>query len=140
MHEVINTNKKGCIICGFAGCGKSTLGHKRKGVVDLESTPFNKDWKTYVRVANHMKNSGYIVLVSCHKELREELHNQNIEYYLAIPTINEKTIYLNRYRHRGNSEEFIKLMDNNFGSFTKVYDWEKDHLIQLKGNSYLSII
>ena len=135
MDTVMNVDSS--IICGFAGCGKSTLGHSRENVVDLESTPFNKDWKTYVRVANHMKNNGYTVLVSCHKELREELHNQGIEYYLAMPTINEKSIYLNRYKNRGNTEEFIKMMDENFEKFTEVYDWEKDKVIKLEGDTYL---
>lgn len=73
------------IICGFAGIGKSTLARNRAGVVDLESTPFEKDWKRYVKVASHMAKNGYTVLLSCHKELREELHAQGIEYTLALP-------------------------------------------------------
>jgi len=34
----------GRIICGFAGIGKSTLAKNKAGFVDLESTPFEKDW------------------------------------------------------------------------------------------------
>lgn len=139
MNNNISNKDEGYIVCGFAGCGKSTAGHNIKGVVDLESTPFNKDWETYVRVANHMKKNGYKVLMSCHKELREELHNQGIEYLLAMPTINEKEIYLNRYKNRGNTDAFIENMDKNFEKFTEVYDWEKDNLILLKGDTYLTI-
>ena len=61
------------IFCGYAGVGKSTAAKKFSGVVDLESTPFQRDWVTYARVAKHMSDQGYIVLVSCHNELREEL-------------------------------------------------------------------
>jgi len=52
------------IFCGYAGVGKSTAASKFVRVVDLESTPFQKDWETYARVAKHMSDQGYIVLVS----------------------------------------------------------------------------
>lgn len=33
------------IICGYAGVGKSTLAKEVDGIMDLESTPFEKDWE-----------------------------------------------------------------------------------------------
>ena len=81
------------IICGFAGTGKSTAAKKIPGVVDLESTPFQKDWETYVRVAKHMSDNGYIVLLSCHQELRNELQNQGIDYVVVVPDKSHKDLY-----------------------------------------------
>lgn len=95
------------IFCGYAGVGKSTAAKKFLGVVDLESTPFQKDWETYARVAKHMSDQGYIVLVSCHKELREELHRIGAEYMIVYPEKNQKEIYRRRYIKRGNTSEFI---------------------------------
>ena len=44
------------IICGFPGVGKSTLA-KFSNWVDLESTPFEKDWVRYAKVAKHMSDN-----------------------------------------------------------------------------------
>ena len=126
---------QGAIICGFASIGKSYYAKLATRVVDLESTPFKKDWKTYARVADHMRKNGYVVLISCHKELREELHNQDIPYYVALPRIEDKDIYIQRYKQRQNTEEFIKLLEENFEDFVKSYDWEE--VIQIPGNTYL---
>ena len=111
------------IFCGYAGVGKSTAAKKIKGVVDLESTPFQKDWETYARVAKHMSDQGYIVLLSCHKELREELHRIGAEYRVVFPDKNEhKEIYRKRYKDRGNSQEFI---DNQMNHWD---EWVGDEL------------
>jgi hypothetical protein len=115
---------KGRIICGFAGIGKSTMAKKRANVVDLESTPFQRDWQTYARVANHMKNNGYTVLVSCHNELRTQLHNDGIEYDVVLPNLEQKEVFMNRYANRGNTGAFIKLLDENWADFCKELPWE----------------
>ena len=95
------------IFCGYAGVGKSTAAKKLLGVVDLESTPFQRDWETYARVAKHMSDQGYVVLVSCHNELREELRRIGAEYRVVYPEKNQKEIYRQRYIERGNTQEFI---------------------------------
>ena len=41
------------IICGYAGIGKSHLAKNFPGVIDLESTPFEKDWDRYLKCAMH---------------------------------------------------------------------------------------
>lgn len=134
MKLVLEYNE-GLIICGFAGIGKSYLARHTQRVVDLESTPFNKDWETYVRVANHMKNNGYVVLLSCHEELRKLLHEKGIDYLVALPVEQDKEIYINRYINRGNSEEFINMMDKKFSEYCKSYPWEKG--FYLHGDEYL---
>jgi len=95
------------IFCGYAGVGKSTAARKLLGVVDLESTPFQRDWETYARVAKHMSDQGYVVLVSCHNELREELRRIGAPYIVVYPEKNQKEIYRRRYIERGNTQEFI---------------------------------
>ena len=117
------------IICGFAGIGKTTVAHNVVNVVDLESTPFEKDWQRYVKVARHMADNGYIVLVSCHKELREEFYRQGIAYTLALPSKDKKECHIKRYEDRGNTDGFIQLLSNNWDSFLSVLPHEKDILI-----------
>ena len=49
------------IICGYAGIGKSYLAKHFPGVIDLESTPFEKDWNRYLKCAMHYSNQGFLV-------------------------------------------------------------------------------
>lgn len=128
--RTIDQQWKGKIICGFAGIGKSTLARNCSGVVDLESTPFEKDWARYAMVARHMAENGYTVLLSCHKEIREELYSG---YYLAIPRNLDKADYIKRYRDRGNNEEFIKKIEENWDSYLERLPHESNY-ISVKNN------
>ena len=40
------------IICGYAGIRKSYLAHNYPNIIDLESTPFEKDWDRYKKQLN----------------------------------------------------------------------------------------
>lgn len=106
------------IICGYAGIGKSYLAHNYQQVIDLESTPFEKDWDRYAKCAIHYHKQGYLVLVSCHREIREKIcdSRQGVSFddrLTIVPNLEDKTEYLKRYLDRGNTDDFIKnQMDN----------------------------
>lgn len=137
---------KGIIICGFAGVGKSYVAYNGiSGIVDLESTPFHVeeeqggiDYNVYIKVATHMANNGYIVLLSCHKKLREILLKRNINYICVLPNKELKEKYRNRYIKRNNSEVFINNIMNKWDDFTTPLENEK-HII-LNSNEYISDI
>ena len=115
------------IICGFAGTGKSTAAKKIKGVIDLESTPFQKDWDTYARVAMHMDKQGYIVLLSCHRELREKLHEMGADYYVVYPEKDQKRLYKMNYEMRGNTPEFIEMQMSHWDEWVGAQlKWENE--------------
>jgi len=101
------------IICGFPGTGKSMMA-KFSRWVDLESTPFEKDWERYAKVAKHMSDNGYTVMVSTHRELLAMFEQMEVSYTVIIPPITDKEIYLNRYDMRGNSYDFIRQLDTNW--------------------------
>ena len=101
------------IICGFPGTGKSTMA-KYSRWVDLESTPFKKNWLLYAEVAKHMSDNGYTVMVSTHAEMLEALEQIEARYTVVIPPITDKDIYLRRYDMRGNTYDFIRLLDENW--------------------------
>lgn len=107
------------IVCGFEGIGKSVVSNTIPAVINLRSTPFNGDWKTYVRVANHMSNKVNLVLLSCHKELRKELQKQKIDYVVILPEKKLKDEYLKRYKNHGDDKEFIKAMRDHWDSYVK---------------------
>lgn len=101
------------IICGFPGTGKSMMA-KLSNWVDLESTPFEKDWWRYAKVAKHMSDNGYIVMVSTHKELLECFEQMEVSYTVIVPSVSDKDNYLHRYKSRGNTEDFIKTVRDNW--------------------------
>lgn len=72
-----------------------------------------------------MADSGYIVLLSCHRELREELRLQKIDYTVALPPKDFKEDYILRYQERGNNDAFIDLLEDNWDSFLKTLPNEK---------------
>ena len=101
------------IICGFPGTGKSTMA-KFSRWVDLESTPFKKNWLLYAEVAKHMSDNGYTVMISTHKETLDALEQIEASYTVIIPQITDKDIYLHRYVMRGDNCDFIRLLDSNW--------------------------
>lgn len=107
------------IICGFPGTGKSMMARFSRWV-DLESTPFKKNWLLYAEVAKHMSDAGYTVMVSTHYELLEAFEQIEASYTVIIPPKTDKDIYMLRYTMRGNSDDFINLLDENW------YKWLSD--------------
>ena len=104
------------IICGYAGIGKSYLAEHLPNVMDLESTPFEKDWERYAKCAIHYSRQGRLVLVSCHKELREILNKELRfdERITIVPNVNDKEWYKEKYTQRGNTQTFIDMQMNNW--------------------------
>lgn len=107
------------IICGYAGIGKSFLANNVARVIDLESTPFETDWERYAKCAIHYDKNGYIVLLSCHQGLRDELERQKASFITIIPSPSDKEIYRKIYEGMGNTSEFIEVQMNFWDEWTK---------------------
>jgi hypothetical protein len=103
------------IICGFPGVGKTMMA-KFSRWVDLESTPFSYrgQWLLYAEVAKHMSDNGYTVMVSTHTEMLEALEQIEARYTVVIPPITDKDTYLRRYDLRGNTDDFIQHLAENW--------------------------
>ncbi len=115
MPELRSKDGRGCemIVCGFPGTGKSKMAKFSKWV-DLESTPFKGNWLLYAEVAKHMSDNGYTVMVSTHAEMLDALEQIEARYVVVIPPMEDKNVYLHRYDVRGNTNEFIRLLDENW--------------------------
>lgn len=90
---------------------------KHSNWVDLESTPFKKNWLLYAGVAKHMSDQGYTVMVSTHEEMLDALEQIEARYTVVIPPITDKDTYRVRYDMRGNSYDFICLLDENWNKW-----------------------
>lgn len=137
------------VISGFPGVGKSFLStHPNLKISDSDSSKFS--WiekgvrhpdfpQNYINHIKQCMETYDFVLVSSHKEVREALEVNGIEYTIYYPSIESKDIYIERYRNRGNAEGFINLVDANWDNWIKEIDEETfPAKVKMEGNTYLS--
>ena len=139
------------IISAFPGTGKTYFyQNSNLNVMDSDSSKFSWVEKgkrhpefpsNYI---NHIKQ--YIgktdyVLVSSHKDVRDALVNEGIDYSLIFPDISLKNEYLERFKQRGSSEQFINLISKNWNEWiTELENQTNCSKIKLNENQYLSDI
>ena len=136
LPDALNFSNK-LIIAGFPGTGKSTAAKKMPELfVDMESSDYhwiykgdtkytNPEWpKNYIEAILERANRPYntdekhlYICISTHKEVLDELAARGIYYMAIVPKT--KDLYIQRYRDRGSSQEFIDLLDKKFESFVE---------------------
>lgn len=120
----------GIIIAGFPGIGKSIL-HKEhiKLYSDSDSSKFNKkDFPgNYIEHIKNLIGKKQLILVSSHIEVRDALVKEGIKFIYVIPSLDRKEEFLNNYKERGNTQEFINNVETN---------WERWVQISVLNNAY----
>jgi hypothetical protein len=133
------------VVCGFPGVGK-TKAAELLGWQDSDSSQFS--WicegerhpefpGNYVA---HLQESEGVVLASTHDIVRDALAEAEIPFILVYPSRYLKDTYLERYRARGSSEDFIMLLDKFWDEWIDEMASETrcEHRIVLKNGEYLS--
>lgn len=148
------------IISGFPGIGKTTFfqnqsDHNRK-CLDIDSSEFswikdesgantkerNPDFpNNYISYIKENIGKVDIIFISSHDIVRKALKDANILYVLVYPEISAKEEYIRRYKERGDNEEFINFINNNWDKFinemkNEIFPYKKE----LKEWQYLSSI
>lgn len=141
------------VICGFSGIGKSTAKRKNIRIVDFESSAFSHKYEDgLITTRNELFPRNYIdalcelmdkdlashYLVSCHKEVREELKQRNLGYIIVLPTKDQKNEYMRRWLKRGSSVEFITAMCNRWDDMIKSCEEDDAPKIYLNSGEYIS--
>jgi hypothetical protein len=142
------------ILSCFPGTGKSYLfnNQEKYGLKILDSDSSNFSWlengdrnpefpQNYI---SHIKENLFkvdLILVSTHKSVREALvaniHQSSLRF--VIPNLLDMDIYIERYRSRGSSESFIKLLSDNWYEWIFDIMWEhKENIWFLDSGEYLS--
>lgn len=141
---------KTMVIAAFPGCGKSyTVAHeaeKFNGVLDSDSSQFSwikdKDGKNtekrnpdfpnnYIKHIKDNIGKVEVIFVSSHKEVRDALKKEGIEYFLVYPNSFQKQDYIKRYKNRGNPQSFIDLLNSNWDLWIEECE-EEDYPKKIK--------
>jgi hypothetical protein len=119
-------SKTTLVVSAFPGCGKSHL-FRNKGerkILDSDSSTFDKSNFPQNYIEHIKSNLGNVdlILVSSHKEVREALVDNGIEFTLVYPDNNIKEEYIKRYVDRGNNDKFVELLTNNWNNWINELD------------------
>jgi len=133
------------IICVFSGCGKTYLSENEKNKIVLD---LDKDQKTFLKrdfpnyyIQYVKENIGVadIILVSSHKEIRDSLTKENIEFSLVYPNRNLKENFKKNYFKRGSTQLFVDVMNKNWDNWIDQMIEQKCYKkIELQENQFLS--
>ena len=131
--------KKGTIIAGFPGVGKSYLEKHYKNAIELESSYFywinpmieelwgveeakghpdrikKEDWlQDYMNAIEQERHRCDYLCIVMFEEVLDELIKRQIPFVLVFPKLALKDEYMQRYLKRGNKADWIKSMEDIF--------------------------
>lgn len=141
------------IVCGFSGIGKSTAEQKNRRIIDFESSIYSHTWKNGKNLGkdtnfprNYIdrlielieKDTATFYLLSCHKEVRDELKARGLKYIIVLPTVDQKNEYLKRWLKRGSSLDFIEPMNDRWEEMIMSCEEDEAPKIYLSSGEYIS--
>jgi len=136
------------IISAFPGTGKTSYCNLYSDYIpdifasDSDSSNFDKSEfpRNYIEHIKQKKEQGYYrIFVSSHKEVRDALVENGLEFTLVYPKKELKDEYIKRYKERGSSEDFINLISENWENWIDELQSQKGcRHIQLETNQFLS--
>lgn len=140
---------KAFVICGFSGIGKSTAEKRGNRIIDLESSLFSRSMENnkerdpdfpanYIGYLEKIIGDYQYYLLSCHKEVRDELKRRGINYIIVLPTVDQKNEYLKRWLKRGSPIEFIKSMNDRWEDMIASCEEDDAPKIYLSSDEYIS--
>ena len=139
------------IISAFPGTGKTHLAATSAlSILDSDSIAYS--WLSkgvrnpqfpgnYLQHIKDCIGKTDLILVSSHEQVRRGLVSEGIEFTLVYPQIELVEEYLNRYRQRGSTEEFVSILNSNWKAW--ISDMEQQQgckHVRLSSNQYLSDI
>ena len=133
---LLNAQCPTIIISAFPCCGKSTYVNMHDDSIDLESSYYSKKVDgtpnpefpgNYINIIKyHLVNNNWkYMFVSSHKVVRDALKADGIKFYSLYPIKERKLEILELCKKRGNNEQFIKVLEENFDSWIDEMSEEK---------------
>ena len=109
---------------------------------DSDSSNFDKSNfpSNYIEHIKHLIELGvHRIFVSSHKEVRDALVENGIDFVLVYPKSELKDEFIDRYKKRGSADEFINLVSKNWDLLMEQLKQQKGcKHIELDSGQYLS--
>ena len=152
--------KKGIVISGFSGIGKTTLAQKYKNVIDLDSAEFvyddsnmlhipfeqrkgekrnpNPNWPmNYIKVIKEVIQNYDLILVWDREDIINEYLKNQIDFSLCYPAKDDLPYYIKRFQSRGNTEKYIQMKINQYDNKMEFFKTLNVKKIILSNNETL---
>lgn len=135
--------QNGMLVAAFPGTGKTHFFNRcYTGIVlDSDSSLFHKDDfpENYIKHIKACRDTATIMLLSSHKVVRDALVRESLDFTLVYPKECLKEEYLQRYKKRGSTEQFISMINNNWSNW--LFDCHRQvgcNHIELESGQFLS--
>ena len=128
------------IISAFPGIGKSQLYREnRVKYSDSDSSKFDKKNfpNNYIKHIKRIMKKKDLVFVSSHICVRETLVKEKIPFIYVIPSLDRKEEFLNNYKERGNTQEFIDNVDINWERWLQISVLNNEYPVYVCTSGYL---
>lgn len=127
------------IIIGYQGIGKSTLANLMSGYIDLESGNFwidgkrDTNWyKVYCNIAIHLSEQGYIVFVSSHKVVRDELAKRKTDVMCCAPMPYLKTEWIEKLKLRYEHSQ----LDKDYKAWKNAEECYEQNILDISNSGF----
>ena len=134
------------VISAFPGLGKTHFYENQElelDVLDSDSSKFDKEFFPQNYIEHIKENIGKvdIILVSSHKEVRDALVDNNINFFLCYPKRDTKEEFYRRYKERGSPDGFIEFVMGKWDEWIDEIESEDGYIkVGFKKDQYLSDI
>ena len=140
------------VISAFPATGKTWLKEniKNKVILDSDSSKFswlengerNPDFpNNYIRYIRSNIGEVDLILISSHEVVRKTLVENGLFFVLVYPNTDLKSEYIQRFKDRGNDQNFIDFLSANWNNFiTDMKDQYGCECIELQAGEYLNDI
>ena len=127
------------IIIGYQGIGKSTLANSCLKYVDLESGCFwingkrYNDWYIpYVQMAEHLSKQGYVVFVSSHEVVRNQLKLSKEKVICCVPDISLKDMWIEKLKLRYKESS----LDKDYKAYMNALDRFTENIEEIVNSGF----
>ena len=144
---------KPVVISAFPACGKTyAFNHynRNNNILDSDSSLFSRAGEgvrnpsfpqNYIdHIKAKVESEKYdIIFVSSHKEVRDLMTENGIKFYTVYPESDLMDEWVERMKNRGNDDEFISFITNNWNNFMEEIECGNKgiRLFRLKSGQYL---
>lgn len=136
------------IIIGYQGIGKSTLANKDDKFIDLESSSFwvkgengeivrSINWyEIYVNIAENLSKQGYVVFVSSHEVVRDQLQQSKERVFALYPDISLKDQWVKKLAKRYHESR----LDKDYRALMNAIDRYEENIREIENSNFDNIV